>query len=309
MVTGGAGFIGSHVAEQLVQAGARVRILDNLSSGKEQNLAFIRNDVEFTHGDIRNEELLMRLLSGVEVVFHLAAIPSIIFSIKHPVESLFVNFHGTVQLASAAVRAGVRRLIFSSSCAVYGQNASGAITENYFPQPSSPYATAKLACEHILLNFYHLYGLETVSLRYFNVFGPRQDPTSPYGAVIPKFIYALLQGFPPVIYGDGYQTRDFVSVEQVAWTNLQSVCIPSGTIVNVGRGCSMNLWELLRILQDIVGVHTNPQIAPARPGEVRESQSDPTYYHAMFGPYPGPEMVEALAQTVTWYRENFCRLH
>lgn len=309
LVTGGAGFIGSHVAEHLVQAGARVRILDNLSSGQEQNLTSIRNKVEFTRGDIRDEELLKRLLLGVEVVFHLAAIPSVVFSIEHPVESFSVNFHGTVQLAYASVRAGVRRLIFSSSCAVYGLHASGAIAENQCPQPSSPYATAKLACEHMLLNFYHLYGLETVSLRYFNVFGPRQNPTSPYGAVIPKFIHALLHSVPPVIYGDGYQTRDFVPVEQVAWTNLQSVFIPPGTIVNVGRGCPMNLWELLHMLQDIVGVHIRPQMAPARQGEVRESQADPTHYHAMFGQYLGPEIVEALAQTVTWYRENFVRLH
>lgn len=309
LVTGGAGFIGSHVAQRLVQAGARVRILDDLSSGREENLAAIRRDVEFTHGDIRDGEKLAKLLPGVEVVFHLAAIPSVIFSIEHPAESLSVNFHGTAQLAQAACRAGVRRLIFSSSCAIYGLHAAGALTEDRLPEPASPYATAKLACEHLLRNFHELYGLETVCLRYFNVFGPRQDPASPYGAVIPKFIHALLSGEPPVIYGDGRQTRDFIPVDQVAWTNLQATAAPAGTVVNVGRGRSMDLWELLDHLREASGLQIGPRLAPARTGEVRDSLADTQHYREIFGEYPGPGVVDALALTVAWYRENLSRLH
>ncbi len=309
LVTGGAGFIGSHVAESLVRLGARVRILDDLSSGREENLAAIRSDVEFARGDVRDESLLKRLLSGVEVVFHLAAIPSVIFSIEHPVESLSVNFHGTALLAHAAARAGVRRLVFSSSCAVYGLHASGALSEDRLPDPASPYATAKLAGEHILRNFQDLHGIETVCLRYFNVFGPRQDPASPYGAVIPKFIHALLSGEPPVIFGDGHQTRDFVPVDQVAWTNLQAAFCPPGLVVNVGRGRSMDLWELLGHLHRATGVALEPRLAPARSGEVRDSLADTARYRETFGEYPGDGVAETLARTVAWHRENLARPH
>jgi UDP-glucose 4-epimerase len=301
LVTGGAGFIGSHVAARLVAAGAKVTILDDLSSGHEHNLLELRPHAEFVCGDIRDAAMLDRLLPGVELVFHLAALPSVVYSVEHPVESLSVNWQGTLALAEAARRHGARRLIFSSSCAVYGPRASGALSEDRRPDPASPYATAKIGAEYLLSNFHTLYGFETVCLRYFNVFGPRQDPDSPYGAVIPLFVKALLDRRQPVIFGDGNQTRDFVPVEQVAWTNLQAAACPPGTIVNVGNGRQTNLWEILRVLGDALGVVPEPRLEPERAGDIRESLADITRNRAVFGTFDGPDLPEMLARTALWF--------
>ncbi len=305
LVTGGAGFIGSHVAGELVSRGARVTILDDLSSGHEHNIVELQPHAKFVAGDIRDTALLDRLMPGVELVFHLAALPSVVFSVEHPVESLSVNWQGTLNLADAARRHGARRMIFSSSCAVYGPRASGALAEDRRPDPASPYATAKLGAEHLLSNFHSLYGLETVCLRYFNVFGPRQDPESPYGAVIPLFVKALLSGRTPVFFGDGYQTRDFVPVEQVAWTNLQAASCTPGLIVNVGNGRQTNLWEILRVLGDALGVSVEPRLEAERPGDIRESLADTTRNREVFGAFDGPDLPGALAKTALWFAARY----
>ncbi len=301
LVTGGAGFIGSHVAGSLVEAGANVTILDDLSSGHEHNLEGLLPHARFVVGDLRDEALLERLMPGVELVFHLGALPSVVYSVEHPVESLSVNFQGTATLAEAARRNGARRIVFSSSCAVYGPRASGALGEDRLPDPASPYATAKLASEHLLLNFQHLYGLEAVCLRYFNVFGPRQDPDSPYGAVIPLFVKALLERRRPVIFGDGRQTRDFVPVEQVAWTNLRAAFCAPGQVVNVGNGRQTDLWEILRALSEALDVHLEPELQPERPGDIRESLCDPTRNRGVFGEFDGPDLPEALSRCALWF--------
>ena len=305
LVTGGAGFIGSHVAAELVSRGAKVTLLDDLSSGHEHNIAGLQPHAQFVRGDIRDTSLLDRLLPGVELVFHLAALPSVVYSVEHPVESLSVNWQGTLTLAEAARRHGVRRLIFSSSCAVYGPRAAGALSEDRRPDPASPYATAKIGAEYLLSNFQELYGFETVCLRYFNVFGPRQDPDSPYGAVIPLFVKALLAGRTPVIYGDGNQTRDFVPVEQVAWTNLRAASCAPGTVVNVGNGRQTNLWEILRVLSEALDLPATPRLEPARPGDIRESLADVTRNRELFGVFDGPELPEALARTARWFAGRF----
>ncbi len=301
LVTGGAGFIGSHVAEALVKAGARVRVLDDLSSGRTENLAHLSGHLEFIQGDIRDLSLVERTLQGVELVFHLAALPSVVFSVEHPVESFSVNWQGTLNLAQLAVQQGVRRIIFSSSCAVYGPKASGALAEDRLPQPASPYATAKMAVEYLLANYRELYGLETVCLRYFNIFGPRQDPDSPYGAVIPLFIKALSTGCRPVIYGDGQQTRDFVTVEQVAWTNLRSAFVPSGTVVNVGTGRQTSVRDILDSLCRVMDSCIEPRMEPERSGDIRHSLADPSHNLAVFGEFDGPDLDTALARTAAWF--------
>jgi UDP-glucose 4-epimerase len=301
LVTGGAGFIGSHVCERLVAAGARVTILDDLSSGHEHNLEGILPHARFVVGDLRDEALLERLMPGVELVFHLAALPSVVYSVEHPVNSLSVNFLGTTTLAEVARRNGVRRIVFSSSCAVYGPDASGALAEDRLPAPASPYATGKLASEHLLLNFWRLHGLEAVCLRYFNVFGPRQDPDSPYGAVIPLFVKALLARRRPIIFGDGRQTRDFVPVEQVAWTNLRAAFCAPGQVINVGNGRQTDLWEILRALCDALDVLLEPELQPERPGDIRESLADTRRNLEVFGPFDGPDLSEALARCALWF--------
>lgn len=301
LVTGGAGFIGSHVARRLIEAGAQVTILDDLSSGHEHNLEGLLPHARFVVGDLRDEALLERLMPGVELVFHLGALPSVVYSVEHPIESLSVNFQGTAILAEVARRNGARRIVFSSSCAVYGPRASGALAEDRLPDPASPYATAKLASEYLLLNFQHLFGLEAVCLRYFNVFGPRQDPDSPYGAVIPLFVKALLERRRPVIFGDGRQTRDFVPVEQVAWTNLQAATCAPGQVVNVGNGRQTDLWEILSALSGALDVRLEPELQPERPGDIRESLCDPARNREVFGGFDGPDLPEALARTALWF--------
>src|SRR5205823_6059102 len=254
LVTGGAGFIGSHVARALVEQGARVRIIDNLSTGYLENLAEI-GEVDFINASINDDDALRRALEGVELVFHQAAIPSVPRSINHPIETHDASVNGTFSLLLAARDCKVRRVVYAASSSVYGDQAESPKRETMRPDPLSPYAVAKLVGEYYCQVFTRAYGLETVSLRYFNVFGPRQDPSSPYSGVISLFVSALLGGTPPVIYGDGEQSRDFTYVADVVAANLRAAETTRGIgqIINVANGERVTLNQLLDMLKRITG--------------------------------------------------------
>lgn len=276
LITGGAGFIGSHLARTLVDAGVEVRILDNLSSGHRENLAGITDDVEFIEGDIRSELVMDRAVSGVDSVFHMAAIASVPLSVADPRLTFDVNVSGMLNLLVAARDAGCRRVVFSSSCAIYGNTTSLPTPETITPSPMSPYATSKLNGEHLCTTFTDTYGLETVALRYFNVFGPGQDPDSPYAAALPRFLKDLLAGQACTIFGDGTQSRDFVFVDDVVAANIAAATAPgvAGEVFNVasGRQVSINdaVWEMARCL----GVPALVTYADPRPGDLKHSCAD-----------------------------------
>jgi len=275
LVTGGAGFIGSHLCDALIAEGHRVRILDNLCAGRLSNLGYPRQ-VEFIEGDIRDLESARRAAEGAEVVFHLAALPSVVGSVADPMVCHEVNTTGTLNVLLAARDAGARRVIFASSCAVYGDTQELPIRETTPTRPLSPYAASKLAGEHYCRLFHQLYGLQTVALRYFNVFGPRQDPRSEYAAVVPRFATMILAGEQPTVFGDGKQTRDFVAVQNIVAANLGAAFSPlaPGKIYNVACGERMDLNQLLALIGEITGREVRPRYLPARAGEVRDSQAD-----------------------------------
>jgi UDP-glucose 4-epimerase len=276
LVTGGAGFIGSHLVDGLVADGGRVRVLDDLSTGSEANLAGVRDRIEFVRGDLLDEKTVQRALEGVEVVFHQAAIPSVPRSIADPLRTNAVNVDGTLLLLEMARRAGVRRLVYAASSSAYGDSETLPKLESMPPQPLSPYALQKYAGEVYCRLFTELYGLETVALRYFNVFGPRQNPDSPYAAVVPLFIRACLNGEPATIHGDGEQSRDFTYVGDAVRANLLAARSPgaAGRVLNVAGGRRITLNELLRTLQEITGSRVAPVHTPARVGDVRHSLAD-----------------------------------
>lgn len=274
LVTGGAGFIGSHIAATLLEAGARVRILDNFSSGRRKNLAALSGQVEVIEGDLRDPAVVRTAMQGVTMVFHEAAAASVPQSMKDPATTLEVNVTGTHQVLLAARDAGVRRVVFASSCAVYGNPEILPVREDMLPAPLSPYAAHKLIGEDLCRVFTHAYGLETVALRYFNVYGPRQDPASDYAAVIPRFLAALLHGEAPMVYGDGEQTRDFIYVEDIVRANLLAATSPdaAGGIFNIGSGQRVSLNGLLRLINGLLGTSSIvPHREPERAGDVHDS--------------------------------------
>jgi len=275
LVTGGAGFIGSHLVDALVAEGHDVRVLDNLATGNRDNLRYSPK-VEFVRGDIRDLEMVQRSAEGVSVVFHQAALPSVPRSIADPVSCHDVNATGTFNVLLAARDAGVRRVVFASSSSVYGNTPELPKRENMATKPLSPYAAAKLLGEHYARLFHQLYGLETVGLRYFNVFGPRQNPNSEYAAAIPKFIRLILGGGQPTIYGDGEQTRDFTPVQNVVSANLGAAFSPlaPGKVYNVGCGSRISLNTLLSQIGEVAGREVRPQYLPAKAGDVRDSLAD-----------------------------------
>lgn len=303
LVTGGAGFIGSHICERLVRDGHRVRVVDDLSSGKRENLAAIAPDVELIVGDIRDRTLLSTVTKDVGVVFHEAAIGSVPRSVADPAATHDANITGTLNVLIAARDAGVRRVVFASSSSVYGESLSLPKREDMKPQPLSPYALSKLAGELYCSVFHSVYGLETVALRYFNIFGPRQSPESDYAAVIPKFVTALLAGHPPVIYGDGMQTRDFTYVENVVEANLLAAEAPgiAGGVFNVACGGRYSLIELLNRLKEITGSDVEPAHQPARTGDVRDSQASIEQASKAFDYQVIVGFEEGLRRTVEWY--------
>lgn len=302
LVTGGAGFIGSNLADELIAQGHQVRILDNLSTGFAENLP---PDAEFFEGDICDEELVAQAIEGVEVVFHQGARGSVAKSVDNPLLTDMWNVHGTLTILEAARRSGVRRVVAASSSSVYGGVAPRPTVESSPLTPKSPYAVTKMTGEHYLRVFWELFGLETVSLRYFNVYGPRQDPNSAYAAVIPKFISMLRAGEPPVINGDGGQSRDFAFVADVVAANIAAAMAPaeacSGKAYNVAGGSERSLLELLGLLQEILGTSIEPVHADPRLGDVRHSFADTSAALSDLGWKPTLDFPEGLRRTVDWF--------
>lgn len=303
LVTGGAGFIGSSLARALVARGDRVRVIDNLSSGRRENLADISKDVELIEADIRDEAALRGALDGIELLFHEAAVPSVPRSLADPIGSHAANATGTLELLQAAQRAGVRRLVYAASSSAYGDTPTLPKVETMRPMPLSPYAVSKLAGEHYCQVFARAYGLETVCLRYFNVFGPRQDPKSEYAAVIPRFVTAALSGQGVTIYGDGTQSRDFCFIDNTVEANLAAGSAPdvSGGVFNVACGAAINLNDVVRLVGEIVGHAVPITYAPGRVGDVKHSLADITAARERLGYRGGISFTEGLKRTVAWY--------
>jgi nucleoside-diphosphate-sugar epimerase len=310
LVTGGAGFIGSHLVRTLLQRGDSVRVLDNFATAKRENLAEVQGDLEIIDGDVRETQLCRDACQGVEGAFHLAAIASVPLSIENPIETHEVNVTGTLNLLLAARERGVRRVVFASSSAVYGDAPEKVKSESLPPRPASPYAVSKLAAEAYTVVFHHIYGLETVALRYFNIFGPRQDPQSMYAAVVPRFTASLLAGKPPPIYGDGGQTRDFTYVENVVRANLLALeCAPEacGRAYNIGCGEATSVNELFRMIRERVGGNAATVKAvheAAKPGDVRDSMASIDLARDTLGYVPTMGVEEGIRHTVDWYRSR-----
>ncbi|MFB3905846.1 MAG: SDR family oxidoreductase [Acidobacteriota bacterium] len=309
VVTGGAGFIGSHICQLLLKRGDRVRVLDNFSSGKRANIEpFKRHfpaQLEVIEGDIRDSGALRGVMDEATTVFHQAAMVSVQKSVEDPLEANSVNLDGTLKVFQAAREAGVRKVVFASSTAVYGNSEELPKRESMTAAPLSPYAAAKYAGEIYAKIFSALYGLPVVCLRYFNVFGPRQDPTSEYAAVIPKFISRMLRGQRPVIYGDGNQTRDFVFVEDVARANLLAGDPGAGgAVLNIAAGQRYSLNNLVVILDELLGLDFQPVYKPARLGEVRDSQADISLANRTIGYAPVVTLREGLKLTAHWFKAN-----
>jgi UDP-glucose 4-epimerase len=278
LVTGGAGFIGSNLTEALLKQGHLVRVLDNFATGKKENLIFDKaySSLEVMVGDIREHTICRRAMIDIEYVFHQAALPSVQRSVEDPLTSHSVNAGGTLNLLLAAREAGVKRFIYASSSSVYGDTPTLPKREDMVPNPLSPYALQKYIGEQYCKLFFQLYGLETISLRYFNIFGPKQDPSSIYSAVIPKFIHALVEGLPPIVFGDGEQSRDFTYIDNVVEANLLAVSAGhlKGEVVNIGCGKRTSLNQLLDILKGILGSEVLPVYQEARKGDVKHSLAD-----------------------------------
>ena len=308
LVTGGAGFIGSHLVRTLLLRGDSVRVLDSFETGKRENLADIAGDLDVQDGDVREIQLCRDACRGVEAVFHLAAVGSVPLSIENPIETHEVNVTGTLNVLLAARERGVRRVVFASSSSVYGNGPEKAKVEALCPLPASPYAVSKLAAEEYAVVFHEVYGLEAVALRYFNVFGPRQDPHSMYAAVVPRFITTLLDGKAPPIYGDGHQTRDFTYVENVVRANLLALeCSPEacGRAYNVGCGEATSVNELFRAIRERIGgaaTKIKPVHEPAKPGDVRDSMASIELAREALGYVPTIGVEEGIRLTVDWYR-------
>jgi UDP-glucose 4-epimerase len=305
LVTGGAGFIGSHLVEALVAEKCRVTVVDNLSSGNLSNLEPLKDRIAFYQGDIRHRDILEKAAEGCDVIFHLAAVVSVPQTIDNPVESAEVNDIGTLNVFEAARSQNAQRIVFSSSCAVYGDEPTLPKTEAMSTRPTSPYAVHKLAAEHYARLYGELYGLESVNLRYFNVFGPRQDPSSSYSGVISLFMSRAVENQAPVIYGDGNQTRDFVYVKDVVNANLLAAGMnsPRGRVFNIGTGHQVRinrLWELIAALNGQKKLE--PKFEPARAGDIRHSYAGMDYSKSELKFNPELSLEQGLELTLEWYR-------
>lgn len=306
LVTGGAGFIGSHLVEELVERKAKVRVIDNLFSGHRENLASVLKRIDFIKGDICDEKLLRVATKGADVVFHLAAIPSVPRSVKFPHDSNRVNVEGTLKLLEASVRSGVKRIVYSSSSSVYGDSPKLPKRENFPLNPLSPYAASKLAGEIYLRTYSELYKIETVSVRFFNVFGPRQDPTSQYAAVIPIFVSKLAWDESPPIFGSGRQTRDFTFVKDV----VNGVLLAgkarniNGEAINVSAGGRTSVTQLAQTIARIMGKDIKPKYLPSRPGDVLHSYADISKAKRLLHFKPRFSLEEGLAKTINWFNRD-----
>lgn len=298
-ITGGAGFIGSHIAEALAAEGHRVRVFDNLSSGYARNLEGIKGEVELIVGDIRNPDQLASAMQGMQYVFHEAALVSVFDSVNRPVDNNDINITGTLNVLEACRAHRVRRIVMASSAAVYGNNPDLPKRETMRPEPESPYAIGKIVGEYYFRVYHRLYNLETVALRYFNVFGPRQDPSSMYSGVISKFTDVLSKKQTPLIFGDGQQTRDFVFVKDIVQANLKAMRAPTagkGDVFNVGTGRRSSLLDLLGTLADLAGVKATPEFREVRAGDIRDSVSDISAARAGLGYEPEYDLKSGLRQ-------------
>ena len=307
LVTGGAGFIGSHIAAGLLESGAKVRIIDNLSTGYLRNVEEVGGDVDFVEGSVADEKAIRRALEDVELVFHEAAIPSVPRSVESPVETHEASVNATFAILLAARDRGVRRVIYAASSSAYGNQPELPKREDMMPAPLSPYAVAKLVGEYYCKVFTHVYGLETVSLRYFNVFGPRQDPSSQYSGVISRFMSALLGGSQPVIYGDGEQSRDFTYVSNVVEANLLAAesTRAVGSVMNIANGERVSLNQLLEIMKSVTGnADVKAQYLPERAGDVRDSLADLTQARELLGYEPQIDLKEGLRLTLDWWKKS-----
>lgn len=304
LVTGGSGFIGSHIVEELVRRNESVRVLDDLSTGRIENLAGVRDRIAFCAADIRNLESIRPQFEGVDYVVHQAALPSVPRSIADPLTSNAVNIDGTLNVLWAAREARVKRLIFAASSSAYGDHPTLPRVETLPAQPLSPYALTKLTGEHYCRIFARIYGLETVSLRYFNIFGPRQNPDSPYTGVLSLFVAAYQRDETPVIFGDGDQSRDFTYVANAVNATLRACTAPgvAGEVVNVGVGERHTLNETIRLLNKIFDRQVSPRYDPPREGDVRHSHADISQARRLLGYEPAVKFEEGLRKTVEWYR-------
>jgi nucleoside-diphosphate-sugar epimerase len=307
VVTGGAGFIGSAIVRSLLREGARrIVVIDNLLTGHERNLEEVRASIDFQRADIRNYEEIAPLIRGAAVVFHEAAIPSVPRSIDDPIPSHDVNINGTFNVLRAAHEGQAGRVVYAASSSAYGDTNVLPKTESMNPLPKSPYALQKLVGEYYCSVFTQVYHLETVALRYFNVYGPRQDPSSPYSGVLSIFMKCALQGCPPTIFGDGEQSRDFTYVEDVAELNLKAARAPNiaGRMYNAGNGGRITLNEAWALVQKIAGVKIPPCYGPPRPGDVRDSQADITAAVRDLAHSPRYTFEEGMRRTFEWYRQT-----
>ena len=308
LITGIGGFIGSSLARELLVRGEQVRGVDNFSTGKRENLTDILNRIDFHEADIVDLDAMHKACAGVDYVLHQAAIPSVPKSVLDPLGSNQANVDGTVNVLIAARDAKVKRLVYAASSSAYGDTPTLPKREDMKPDPISPYAVAKLASEHYLISFYRCYQLETVALRYFNIFGPRQDPTSPYSGVLAKFITAMLRGEQPSIYGDGEQSRDFTYIDNAVDANLLACKAPAakaaGQMFNVATGRRVTLNETFKLLQPMTSYKGQPQYGPERGGDIKHSLADISKAEAGLGYKPKVDFEEGLRRTVDWYRKG-----
>ena len=311
LVTGGAGFIGSNLTEALLSAGHKVRVLDNFLTGKRENIAGFSerfgSAYELFEGDLRDLGATRKACDGIEYILHQGALPSVPRSVADPILSNEINVGGTVNLLVAARDAGVRRVVFAASSSAYGDTPELPKRESMTPNPKSPYAAQKLAGEHFMRIFFEVYGLETVSLRYFNVFGPKQDPASMYAAVIPRFITSVVSGKPPTVYGDGMQTRDFTYIDNVIDANVLACKAPRsacGKVINIACGERISLLDILENVYGLAGRRVPPYFEPARPGDVRDSLADISQAQDLLGYSPKVSFPDGLSRTFNYLRKS-----
>ncbi|NMC44816.1 MAG: SDR family oxidoreductase [candidate division Zixibacteria bacterium] len=307
LITGSAGFIGSNIALELIKRGEQVRILDNFSTGRRENLEPLRGQVDLIEGDIRDFWTVAETMAGIDYVLHQAALPSVVRSVKNPLTSNAVNIDGTLNVLEAARQAGVKRVVCASSSSVYGESPTLPKVETMKLDPLSPYAVTKLTCEGYCRVYHRLYGLETVALRYFNIFGPHQDPNSQYSAVIPRFVKAILMGRQPVIYGDGEQSRDFTFIGNAVSANLKACTAPNapGKVFNIACGDRFTLNQTLEFIQQILGRTTTARYVDPRPGDIRHSLADISAAKADLGYTVDFDFKSGLKETVTWFAQIF----